>query len=333
MMRLGGLREPISAVVKTLDAGVVVPLVHRERLVGLLAAAAPKDRALRDRERDLLRQVSGAVARALTFIALFREAAARVEVAREVEVAAAVQEGRATGEGRVRFDRCELLSYYQPAAQFGGDWWTSYELPDGRVLVAIGDVTGHGMSAALISSTVEGACETAQRMLGASFEVLALLELLNQMVLDVGRGDFSMSCFAAVIDADAGQVSFANAGHAFPYVVRRGRNGDDGRAELRSLVSRGTLLGTPAPRLVASSFELEPDDAIVFYSDSLVDSRSPTGEPYGERRFQRLLRRHVHAAGARACEVIMGDANAHYGEQPILDDITLVVVRLGASVA
>lgn len=327
---LGGLREPVQAFMALLDAEIVVPLVDREKLVGAITAVEPPGgRALRDEERELIRQAAGATARALTYLALFREAARRMEVAREVEVAAAVQHARNPGERHQSLGGCELVSFYQPAVQFGGDWWTAHELADGRLLVAIGDVTGHGVPAALISATVEGACETAQRMLGASFEVLSLLELLNRTVREVGGDDYSMSCFAALIDTDSGTVSFANAGHPFPYVVRRPAGGGQ-RAELKALVSRGTLLGSKQPYLTASSTRLEPDDVLVFYSDSLVDSRSPEREPFGERRLQRLLRTRLRPAGERGARLIMDEANAHYQGEPIVDDITLLVVRLGA---
>jgi phosphoserine phosphatase RsbU/P len=166
-------------------------------------------------------------------------------------------------------------------------------------------------------------------MLGTSFEVLSLLELLNRTVREVGGDDYSMSCFAALIDANGRTVSFANAGHPFPYVVRRPADGG-ARAELTALVSRGTLLGSKQPYLTASSARLEPDDVLIFYSDSLVDSRSPEREPFGERRLQRLLRTRVRPAGERGARLIMDEANAHYQGEPIVDDITLLVVRLGA---
>lgn len=327
---LGGLREPVQGFMALLDAEIVVPLVDREKLVGAITAVEPPGgRALRDQEQELVRQAAQAAARSLTYLALFREAAERMEVAREVEVAAAVQHARSPGERIQSLAGCQLVSYYQPAAQFGGDWWTAHELADGRLLVVIGDVTGHGVPAALISATVEGACETAQRMLGTSFEVLALLELLNHTVREVGGDDYSMSCFAALIDPDAGTVSFANAGHPFPYVVRSPAEPGD-RAVLRALVSRGTLLGADRPYLTATSAALEPDDVLVFYSDSLVDSRGPDRQPFGERRFQRLLRTRLRAAGEGGARLIMSEANAHYGTEPIVDDITLLVVRLGA---
>jgi len=329
--QLGGLRQPIELFMKNIGAEVVVPMVDRAQIVGIVTATMRADqRALRDSEKAELMQAARAGARALTYIQLMREAQEKMEVVKEVEVATAVQQARAPGERALRFGTNEVVSHYQPSAQFGGHWWMCHELPDGRIMVVIGDVAGQGVSAALISFTVEGACETAHRMFGANFEALSLLQLLNQSVLDVGKGMYAMSCFVAVVDPAAGNVVFANAGHPFPYVCRSSASAKRGNAELRALVSRGTPLGTPDPVLAVSSMELESDDVLVFFSDSIVSSRNPEGKSYGDRRLQRVLRNKVRDAGARACDVIMHDATTFYGSQPIDEDLNLVVMRLGA---
>ncbi len=330
--RLGGLRKPIESFMSIVHAEIVVPMVDRGHIVGLVAASGRTDeRTLRDTEKAELMQAASASARALTYMRLVNDARAKLEVVKEVEVAAAVQQARRPGEQVLRYGKHELISYYQPSPQFGGHWWTSHELPDGRILVVIGDVTGHGVSAALISFTVEGACETAHRMFGANFEALSLLQLLNQAVLDVGQSMYAMSCFVAVIDPDNMEVVFANAGHPFPYVCRRSTSAKRGRDELRALVSRGTPLGTDEPVLAVSSLALEADDVLVFFSDSIVDSRNPEGQSYGDRRFQRVLRNKVRDSGQRVCHVIMDDAQTFYGGRAIAEDINLVVLRLGAA--
>jgi serine phosphatase RsbU (regulator of sigma subunit) len=128
------------------------------------------------------------------------------------------------------------------------------------------------------------------------------------------------------------KVTFANAGHPFPYLCRRPREGNGGApAELRALVSRGTPLGSDDLVVSATSFDLERDDVVVFYSDSVVDLLNPEGVPYGDRRLQRVLRKRVRPAGGRACEVILDDAMRHYGDRPVQDDINLIVFRLAAS--
>ena len=328
--RIGKLRLSLQALFDVTEGDLVAPLVERGILVGCITASLSADaRALEGPELQLLREAVRVTARALTYIGLFREAKERIEIAKELEVATAARHARSPGEERHIYGTCEVIGHYQPAAQYGGDWWVSYQLSDGRVLVVVGDVTGHGVPAALVSSTVASACETARRMLDTDLDVRRLIELLNDAVLGVGAQRYTMSCFAALFDPDAGVVTFANAGYPFPCVCRRSRNHEED-AELHALISRGTHLGTSEPVVSVAAFDIEDDDVVVFYSDSLVESSNPMGERYGERRLQRILRKYARSAGERACEVIIEDALAHYSEQPILDDVTVVVVRMGA---
>src|SRR5690606_14447652 len=104
-------------------------------------------------ELQLLMEAARVAAKTLTYIGLFREAEARIEIAKELEVAKAVQHARTPGRDGRSYGICDVLAHYIPAAQFGGDWWLTHELPDGRVFVVIGDVTGRGVPAALVSST------------------------------------------------------------------------------------------------------------------------------------------------------------------------------------
>jgi serine phosphatase RsbU (regulator of sigma subunit) len=327
--RLGQVREPLETLLLRIGSDVIVPLVDREVLVGMIAATPRSaERALDDAELQLLQEGGRSAARALTFISLFREAQARIELAKELEVAAAVQHARTPGEIRKAYDTCVVVGQYHPAARFGGDWWTSHQLPDNRVLVVIGDVSGRGVPAALVSSTAAAACRTAQELLGASCEVLSLLELLNEAVLSVGGDQYGMSCFVALLDPDSRRLSFASAGYPFPYLCRPSA-ADAEVAELFPLISRGTPLGTVEITLKTATIDVEEGDMIVFVSDAVVESQDRDGKRYGERRLQHVLRRYVLPAGEGACTVVLDDVLLHCGDRPIADDLIAVVLRVG----
>jgi phosphoserine phosphatase RsbU/P len=327
--RLGQIREPLETLLARIGSDVIVPLVDREVLVGMIAAMPRSaERALDDTELQLLQEGGRSAARALTFISLFREAEARIEVAKEIEVAAAVQDARTPGEIRNAYDTCVVIGHCQPAARFGGDWWTSHQLPDDRVLVVIGDVSGRGVPAALVSSTAAAACQTAQEILGASCEVLAMLELLNDAVLSVGGDQYGMTCFVALLDLDSRRLSFASAGYPFPYLCRPSA-ADPEVAELHPLISRGTPLGTAEPMFRAATIDVQEGDVVVFVSDAVAESQDKDGKRYGERNLQRVLRRHVLPAGEGACRIILDDVRLHCGDRPIADDRIVVVLRVG----
>jgi serine phosphatase RsbU (regulator of sigma subunit) len=331
--RVGKLREALLEIFDRLAADVLIPLVERGKLVGVVAGKLPPDtRELDPRQLFLLRRATRTAARALIYLDLFRDAMERIEMARELEVAASSRVTREPGEQRHLYDLCEIIGYYHATRQMGGDFWTSYELDDGRVLVVMGGVAEHGMPTALVSATVAGACETALHVRGTSVDLVELMTLLDQAVRSVGgERRYDMGCFAALFED--GRVSFASAGHPGSWLCRRSMTGrrDD---ELHLLETGGQRLGSAAgvtaDSIRAASLELMWNDIVVMCSEPLVCAPSPEGEPYGERRLPRLLRRQARASGGRLCRVILDDLLTHGGDQPLSEDFSLVVVRMGA---
>src|SRR5262249_44194622 len=154
--------------------------------------------------------------------------------------------------------------YFAPASQVGGDWWTVHDLPGDRLLVVIGDVTGHGTAAAMITSCAKAACDTVRSLAGDKLTVSYLLGALNGAVYETARRKFVMTCFASIIDLRARTITFANAGHNFPYLLRprSGEAGGSGGDDLQVLMSRGNPLGdAPESTYTERSQPLEAGDA------------------------------------------------------------------------
>jgi serine phosphatase RsbU (regulator of sigma subunit) len=320
-------RRLLAELLAAQSAELLIPLLDRERVLGAITAA--RGEAAQAPGRDTLAEVQHAAARTLTFLELLQEAERRVGVAREGEVAAAVQQASAPGRREFYGTALSITSFYQPAAAFGGDFFSAAELADGRTLVAIGDVAGRGMPAALISAAVAGAFEAAERLLAPGAPIEEIVAHFNRLVGAVGRDRYAMSCFFALFEPDARAMTFADAGHPFPYVCRQ----RDGDTELRALVARGVPLGLEAePRVEVRSTELEEGDAIVLYTDALVEALAPgDDEPYGDRRLRRLLRK--RADSSQLCQAIAEDVLEYCGSRPLLDDVTVAVVRIGTSPA
>jgi serine phosphatase RsbU (regulator of sigma subunit) len=331
--RLGKLREALLEIFDRLAADVLIPLVERGRLVGVIAGKLPPDtRELHARELHLLRRAGRTAARALIYVDLFRDAMERLEMAREFEVAATSRVTREPGEQRQLYELCEVIGYHHATRQVSGHFWTSYELDDGRVLVVMGDVADHGMPTALVAATVSGACETVLRVRGTDVDLVELMALLDRAVRSVGgERRYDMGCFAAVFAGN--RVTYASAGHPAPWVCRRPENG--GREDdLRALETSGPRLGSASTGVTAeimrvASAELQWNDIVVICSESLVAMPGGDGEGYGERRLPRLLRRQARAAGGRLCRVVMDDLATHAGDEPLSEDASMVVVRMG----
>lgn len=317
--RLGPARDRIDDWVRRLDADVVVPLVDGDDVVGL--AVGRRQESLRDAERVTIDDAALAASRALTLINLTREIESRAELARELELAEAVRQARSAADVRdVAGSRVSVS--YAPASRVAGDLWSCIALPDDRLLVLVGDVAGRGLASALVSAAVLGAGQAAAGLLGATVSAEGVLALLHDTVVEVDGGRHRVTAFAAVIDRAAGKVAFAAAGHRGGYLVRLG--GDD--VELQALIARGTALGEPERVIGTGERALGPDDLIVLVSDGVVDSRTATGQAWGERRLQRALRELAPRAGDRLGEALLDAARGHAGEAVHDDDLLVVVV-------
>jgi len=323
--RVGGLRAIVEEVVEKLDADVVIPLVDRDMLIGVAVGSLPAYRVLRDDERDFVRNASTTAARGLTFMALTREAGHLATTAREVELAEAVQHARATGDVTLGIGPWQVLGHYRPAARVAGDVWSCADLGNGRLLLFAGDVVGRGVPSAMVSAAVAGVCEAAPALTGGDLEPRALLELAHRTVRDLGGGTQRVTAFAAVLDRFNGKVKFASAGHRGAYVVRPG-DGDE-RPRLDVLSARSTPLGEPTLVIGEGERPLHPDDLLVACSDGVVEVRGETGDPWGDRRLQRMLRDQLIGAGDRAARMIVAASVAHAGDAPVADDMLVVVVR------
>lgn len=330
--RLGELRAPLEDLFNGHDAYGLISLANRDEPLGLLIIAGlADDRALRRDELDFLRELARQLTSALLYARMNNEATRRVEINKEVELAAAVQAAFVPGNEVMRVGAVEVCGAYVPASQCGGDWWSAHKLPGGATLILIGDVTGHGVAAAMITAAARGCYDVVQRLAGDKLDLVRLLELLDSSVRRAGANRFHMTCFATILDPATKTATFANAGHVVPYLCR---TKESGKIDLQALVARGNPLGAgPSPSYRSHTRAIEEGDLLVWYTDGLVESPNPEGQQYGDRRMQKLLRGiDLAKEGARDVrDQLTTSVSAFQDGTPPPDDITLVVAKVRAA--
>jgi serine phosphatase RsbU (regulator of sigma subunit) len=311
-----------------LDGQVAMGLRHRDALVGVLVIGGG-ERPLGAPELDYLYQLGLQATVTIANIHLVDEGRGRARLSREVDLATAVQEHLLPDEGLGRAAGVTVRGLSRPAAECGGDYWCWRRLAGDRVLVCIGDVTGHGLPSAIVAATAKGCCDALAAAGNAS--PASVLEALNRAVFRAAQGRFHMSCFVAVIDTAASTVTFANAGHNFPYVLTP----RDGEApQLAPLLARGNTLGqVERAQYTEATRPLAPRERLVFYTDGAVEALSEAAEPLGEKRFRRVLVELGAGPIEAMPEQLLAAVHAHMGARPPADDITLVVVGVEAGTA
>jgi sigma-B regulation protein RsbU (phosphoserine phosphatase) len=263
---------------------------------------------------------------------LLVETADKARMEKELETAQLVQDNFFP-KGDQTFAGYEVSAYFRPASECGGDWWGRFQVGSKLVLL-IGDATGHGVPAALITAAAHSCATTLARVqekiAGVELSPSFVLEMLNAAIFHAGQGRVKMTFFAAVIDTATGAVRYANASHDLPLV---GRAGDDAAFDVDSFATRpdpclGESLTT---KFAEHEAGLSPGDALVLYTDGLSECRNAAGEEFGERRLVRGLKKLGQHDAAGIKSQIVADVRAFAGKDAVDDDLTLVVVRRPAS--
>jgi len=260
-------------------------------------------------------------------VVLLHQTAEKAHMEKELEVARTIQETLVPPNDPIDAGILKFAGYFQPASQCGGDWWTYHELVGNKMLVVIGDVTGHGVPSAMITATAKAACDIARTVNNNDVSVTQVLEIMNDAIFQSARRKFVMTCFASIVDLETRTITYANAGHNFPYLYRM--NEERGRGEFGSLMIRGNRLGDlKESKYEEKTQQLNPGDVIIWYTDGIVECESEAGEEYGEKRFRASIRRAGHLSSGEIRDNVVNEAMNFYGQMPRKDDITMVIGRI-----
>lgn len=257
-----------------------------------------------DRVRATRRDELGTLANQFNFMAerikaLLVEQAQKASLEREMDLARMVQQSMLPPTALDAHGHLKVVGYCAPASSAGGDWWTYRKLSDGRLLVVVGDATGHGIHSAMIAATARGAVEA----LGSIDERLltpeGVLRAIDSAIRDVGDHNVLMTCFAAVLDSTTGVLHYANAGQNFPYVLHMAP-GTGRQLDMPSIIAAsGNPLGDRNIKLEIrrGSIQLRPGDVFVCFTDGLVERANPAGKLFGDRRLRNALQGQVLDSG------------------------------------
>lgn len=308
------------------ESGVelIVPLIGQGELLGALYLGHRlSDQPYSTDDRRLLGSLASQVAPAMKVAQLVHEqqieAKERERIQQELQVAALIQQTLLPKE-LPSISGWMVDAFYRPARAVGGDFYDFIDLGQGRLGVVIGDVTDKGVPAALVMATCRSMLRAAAPQHTSPAKVLA--EVNEAIVKEIPPAMF-VTCLYAIIDTEAGEVVFANAGHNLPYVRT-----DNGVVELRATgMPLGLMADMPYDDKV---YRMSQGDVMVLTSDGITEAHNPDGEMYGFGRLMGRVARKVEDGDV--VNAIVGDLEAWTGtsaEQE--DDITLVVVRRSSS--
>ena len=325
---LGRLDE--SECAKALLPGIrhlmAVPVEMDGKPKGLLVVADKESRhgvgPFPSKDRRTLSLFANQAAIALENAKLHKLALEKERLEREMELAAEIQQ-RLLPKQMPEIPGFEIIGWNRPARQVGGDYFDFQGLDQGRWGLVVGDVTGKGMPAALLVSTLHSAL----RVLLDRMEVgPALVERLNRHIFESSAANKFITMLLAALDTKSSRLAYLNAGHNPGVLIRR--NGD-----VEELTSGGLPLGLlpSGGAYGASILELAAGDLVCIYSDGITECEAADEEQFGLERLVELLQDHLDQPLASIIEHIDSTMIDFAQGQPQGDDQTVVLLRRSAT--
>jgi serine phosphatase RsbU (regulator of sigma subunit) len=282
---------------------------------GILVERAKAGKPFGREDLAVLESVTAEAAIAIDSARLYREAREKAKIDYEMSLARTIQTSLQLTPPDTPFG--DVFAFSQPARSVGGDLYHGILRDDGVLAVALGDVSGKGVAAALIMAMAQGLIGLLHE-LGQPIE--ALMPALNRSLLKHNPGNRFLTLGLGLLRSD-GTLSLANAGHC-PLAVLRA----NGSVEL--VPPQGPVLGLlPLAKWAVTDVKLSAGDSIVFYSDGISESFSPESEEFGVEGVQRTLAGLAGGDAEAVGRALLDAAAKHRAGREADDDVTLLVLR------
>ena len=312
-----------------LQSELLLPLDARDKLLGFISLGPKRsDEPYSGADLRLLKSVAAqtglALENARLMSAIADEVAQRERLNREVEIAREVQE-RLFPQKLPAIDGIDYAGACRPALGVGGDYYDFLALPGGQLGIAIGDVSGKGIAAALTMASLQASLRgEATRM---TDDLAALVSNVNHLVFEASSANRYATFFYAQYNPTSRQLSYVNAGHNPPMLFHRSNT----KWQVSRLETGGTVVGLLESFPYAQGVvTVAPDDIFIAFTDGISEAMNNADEEWGEERMMEAIYNCASLKPSEMIARIMQAADAFVAGAKQHDDMTIVVIRAGS---
>jgi sigma-B regulation protein RsbU (phosphoserine phosphatase) len=307
---------------------VILPVAVKDKLLGVVSLGSKQSEApYTERDLQLLDTVATQAGFALENSRLTtqvaQEIATREKLSREMEIAREVQE-RLFPQNFPAIQGVDYFGACRPALACGGDYYDFLTLPSGVLCIAIGDVSGKGIAAALLMASLQASLRGQAMQVGQ--DLAGQIGVVNRLIYDASTVNRYATFFYAQYNPQTYELEYVNAGHNPPIVLRR--NGD-GRPQVIRLETGGPVVGLlPKAPYLQDRVQLQPNDLFVGFTDGISEAMNNADEEWGEERLIEILERCDGCDAPSIAKTVIAAADAFVDGAPQHDDMTVLTMRI-----
>jgi sigma-B regulation protein RsbU (phosphoserine phosphatase) len=315
-------------VLRTIKSTLLVQIRQKNELVGILSFGPRRggfQYAVADRE--LLMSIAAQLALIIDNARLTERMVAQERMRRELALAAEVQQ-RLLPSCAPKGVAMEVAGFCEPARGVGGDYYDFINFDNSNQLgLAIADVAGKGMPAALLMSTVQATLRSLTARNGSNSphaELSSIVSKLNRLLFNTTNGEHYVTFFYATFDQATQRLTYVNAGHNPPLYLS-----DDSELEVRQLTSGGLVAGAfEHAAYEQETVQMKPNDLLFLYTDGLSEALNVEGEEFGTSRIMDTLKSIKTLSADQIRDVVVRRVKEWCSGMSLYDDLTFVVMKV-----
>ena len=310
-------RYPQQAKKEGIVSGLVCGMIYRGKVVGVLRVYTGEPVTFTPFDESLLRAVASQAAAAIINARLLAETLEAERYARQIAYAGEVQRRMIPAEPPT-FKHVEIGAVYRPTFNVGGDFYDFIRLAEGNLGVGIADVSGKGVPASLLMASLRSALRVYAYF---TYDIDRIMAGVNQHVCrETTIGEFA-TVFYGVLSPNGRRLTYCNAGHVPPMLLRHGR--------IEYLATGGMVVGVdPDAGFAVDPLQLRAGDVLLLYTDGATEALNFSEEPFGRERLEASLLRYADQSAPLITKNILWDIRRFRGLADRTDDLTLVALKI-----
>lgn len=310
-------------VLRAIKSTILVQIKQRNELVGILSFGPRRgDFQYSVADRELLMSIAGQLALIIDNARLTERMVVQERLRRELALAAEVQQ-RLLPSQAPKTNGMEIAGFCEPARGVGGDYYDFIKFDNSQLGVAIADVAGKGMPAALLMSTVQATLRSLTARNGSMISDLsAIVSKLNRLLFNSTNGEHYVTFFYAMFDQSTQCLTYVNAGHNPPIYLRAD-------SEFRQLTSGGLVAGAfEHSAYEQETVQMKSNDLLFLYTDGLTEALNVEGEEFGTSRMMETLKSIASLSADQIRDVVARRVKEWCAGMSLYDDLTFVVMKV-----